>query len=111
MIRNFVLEQIEKDVRIIDKEYLPRWDKYKTAPYEIDCLRLAEYGTEKIFVVAAQGQDVIVYDDVEEEFGIGTIDPDGILRHWEIYAGIDSCIKCFPGGIFYSAKQSLLPKT
>jgi hypothetical protein len=69
----------------------------------VNCIRSEGYEPEQVYVVAREGNEVILFDDVEEEFGIGGIGQDGVLKEWNIYAGLDSCIKCFPGGEFYES--------
>jgi len=35
-----------------------------------------------MWVVARSGERVLLYDSVEEEFGTGVVDHDGVLRDW-----------------------------
>jgi hypothetical protein len=42
-------------------------------------VRAVEFGDRTVFVVAESGNRAILYDDVEEEFGIGIIDG-GVLK-------------------------------
>ncbi len=92
---------LASEVNLIDPDFLARWDRFKIEPEAVNCIRSEDYGLEQIGVVARRGDEVILFDDVEEEFGIGTVGKDGVLRDWTIYAGLDSCIKCFPGGEYY----------
>ena len=48
--------------------------------FEQSCFRSENYGTEKVFAVARAGKRVLFFDDVEDEFGVGGPDKDGILR-------------------------------
>jgi hypothetical protein len=38
-----------------------------------------------MFCVAQDGSRVLIYDDVEEEFGTGVLDVDDVLRDWGTY--------------------------
>jgi hypothetical protein len=56
------------------------YEKHAVAPYEQRCLRSADSGIERIFVAARNGSQLLFFDDVEEEFGVGVPDNDAILR-------------------------------
>jgi hypothetical protein len=45
---------------------------------EAPCFRSEQYGVERVFV----RDDLIMFDEVEEEFAVGKSDSDGILRNW-----------------------------
>lgn len=49
---------------------------------EYPCFRTEQYGNESVFVVARSGEQVILFDDVEDEFGIGRPNDEGVLREW-----------------------------
>ena len=51
---------------------------------EQPCLRSEQYGTERVFVVARSGSQLIIFDDVEDEFAVGAPSEDGILREWKL---------------------------
>jgi hypothetical protein len=56
------------------------YQRYAIEPYEQQCWRCAEYGIERVFVIAKNGNQLLFFDDVEEEFGVGVPDSDGILK-------------------------------
>jgi hypothetical protein len=99
--KEYLLNDLDKEIQGIDPMFLQRWDKYKVSPSTITCKRTKDYGNENIYIVARYNNEVILYDDVEEEIGMGIIDPDGLLREWSILGSLDTCIKCFPGGSYY----------
>jgi hypothetical protein len=53
-------------------------------PEQIRCVRALPAGgvaePEAIFGVARSGARVVVFDDVEKEFGIGVVEHDGVSR-------------------------------
>jgi hypothetical protein len=60
-----------------------------TAPItEKPCFRTKQYGIERVFVIASSGQDLLFFDDVEDEFAIGVADEDGVLRDWGLYGDL-----------------------
>jgi hypothetical protein len=55
--------------------------KVRAVPiFEQPCLRSEDYGIEKVFAVARAENRVLFFDDVEDEFGVGIPDNDGVLR-------------------------------
>jgi hypothetical protein len=55
--------------------------KVHTVPiFEQPCLRGENCDVEKVFAVARAENRVLFFDDVEEDFGVGVPDGDGILR-------------------------------
>jgi hypothetical protein len=60
---------------------LKAYDRYSTAPFEQSFLRDSLSSVERVFVVAKNGNRSLFFDDVEEEFGIGIPDSDGVLRN------------------------------
>ena len=75
---------------------LERFHRYRIEPRTYACVRTEQYGEEQIYAVAESGRSLIVFDDVEVEFGVGTSDTDGVLRTWSLYDSLLTCIKCFP---------------
>jgi hypothetical protein len=71
---------LKEEIAALTPEAARAYEKYAVAPYEQRCLRSADYGIERIFVVARNGSQLLFFDDVEEEFGVGVPDNDAILR-------------------------------
>jgi hypothetical protein len=40
---------------------------------------------EQVFVLAKNGNRLLYFDDIEEDFGVATPDEDGVLREWGNY--------------------------
>jgi hypothetical protein len=72
------LEELAPDTR---KAY----EAHATGVVEVPCYRSDLYGFERVFVVARHGNRVLAFDDVEDEFAVGELDSDGVLRHWGLY--------------------------
>jgi len=73
-----------------------RFNRDQIEPQAQKCLRTGNSGEELVYTVARRGHSFILYDDVEEEFGVGTSDHDGVLRRWSLYDSLRTCILCFP---------------
>jgi hypothetical protein len=66
------------------------WERYGLKPEHVPCERPAQDGPparDPIYLIARAGDEVLIYDDVEGEFGTGALDPDGVLRHWGTWGG------------------------
>jgi hypothetical protein len=89
------------EVERLDDETRPLWDRFGITPLQVKCVRIRADGTplepEPIFVVAREGNEVVVFDDVEEEFGTGVLNSDGQLRNWGTYGErLDWTLRRFP---------------
>ena len=62
---------------------------------EQPCSRSESYGEKKLFVFARDGKRLLLLDDVEEEFGIGVPDADGVLRQWNLYGPLSVALRNF----------------
>jgi hypothetical protein len=60
--------------------------------FEQPCFRSADYGNEKAFAVARAGNRVFFFDDVEDEFGVGVPDNDGVLRDLETFGSFVAAV-------------------
>lgn len=73
----------------LDSETRPVWDRFGVGELEqVRCVRAVSAGAiaepESLFVVARAGGQIVVFDDVEDEFGIGVVESDGVLRQWAL---------------------------
>jgi len=76
-----VNEIVTVDLKVCDTEQLATYTKYRVTPFLAPILRYGK--TEKVVVVARNGDQVIYYEDVEDGFNVSPMSPDGqILEHW-----------------------------
>lgn len=61
------------------------YDQYGVHPSYLPCLRDQGGARERVFVVAKNGNRLLYFDDVEEDFGVGIPDEDGVMREWVNY--------------------------
>jgi hypothetical protein len=71
----------DEEVALLSQEALRILKVHSVPIFEQPCFRSEDYGTEKVFAVAQAGNRVLFFDDVEEDFGVGVPDSDGILRN------------------------------
>jgi len=55
---------------------------FRCNPSIVPCVRAGRPDRDSMWVVARAGERVLLYDSVEEEFGTGLVDRDGVLRDW-----------------------------
>ena len=60
------------------------------------CHRSEQHGIEHIFVVARAGVRLLLSDDAEDEFAVGEVDADGVLRKWDLYGELVFALRNFP---------------
>lgn len=76
---------LSEQVSAFDSDVAGRWARYGIEPQHVPCIRDGSGEPEPIFVVARAGSEVLIYDDVEDRFGTGVLDSDGVLRRWGTY--------------------------
>ncbi len=87
---------IKEETALFDSNAQGRWTRYSISPYHGNIFRLADSGPEQVFIVAQDGNSVVFYDDVEEEFGTGQVDPEGLIEHISLYGDLRFAIFDFP---------------
>lgn len=70
-----------------------KFEQHKVQPYQLSCVRTATTGPELVFVVAQAGRIVLIFDDVEEEFGVGSISPGNVLKEWQLCGSLETALK------------------
>lgn len=71
---------LRKEIETLPTEVLRIYKQYAVVPFEQPCFRDSEYPNERVFVAARAGDRLLFFDDVEEDFGVGIADSDGVLR-------------------------------
>jgi hypothetical protein len=72
---------VAKDLKDCDADQIATFDKYRVEPFSAPIVRNGQ--TERVVVVARNGDQVIYYEDVENGFNVSPISPDGrVLEHW-----------------------------
>ncbi|MFC4310354.1 hypothetical protein ACFPN2_14775 [Steroidobacter flavus] len=61
------------------------WSRYRVGVRTAPIVRSQEYGAEQVFVVAVIGDRILLFDDVEDEFGVARLPPDKPLEDYGTY--------------------------
>jgi hypothetical protein len=72
------------------------WSRYKVSLRGATVFRSETYGTENVFVVAAEGAAVIFFDDEEDEFAVGRVDEHGSIKNWGLCGELRYALRGFP---------------
>ena len=64
---------IASEVQDFDAEKLALWDRLRVPLEKVSVVRSEAWGEEYVFVVARRGHEVLYFDDVEDEFAVGTV--------------------------------------
>jgi hypothetical protein len=88
---------LDPEIAALPKETLEVLSLHAVNVFEQPCFRDSSYGIEKVFVVARAGTRLLFYDDVEEEFGIGVPDSDGVLQVSELCGPLAAAIRALVG--------------
>jgi hypothetical protein len=76
---------LREEIGALRPEVLRLYEQYAVRPFQQPCLRDQNCTIEQVFVVAKNGNRLLYYDDVEEDFGVAIPDEDGTLRNWGNY--------------------------
>lgn len=90
------LEDLRILLRTSVDELLPAtreaFERAAVGPYEVNCVRVSEAGPERVFVVARLANKVLIFDDVEDEFGVGSLTAEGGLLEWELEGSLETAL-------------------
>jgi hypothetical protein len=69
------------------------FDKIKIKLHREDCIRNNLQEINGLYIVAKYRQKKLIYDDVEDEFGITKSNNNNIIEHWDLFPTLESAIK------------------
>ncbi len=90
-------EILGDEVANLPPDALKVYEGYATGVVKQLCDRGEQYGIEQVFVVARAGARLLLFDDSEDEFGIGVPDHDGVLRNWDLYGELVFALRNLKG--------------
>ena len=74
--------RLRTEVAALPADVLNIYKQHAITIAEQPCFRSEQYGAERVFVVARSGLQLLIFDDVEDEFAVGAPSDDGVLREW-----------------------------
>ena len=95
-------EILAEEVTSLPPDATKIYADYGIGVVEQPCDRGEQHGIEHVFVVARAARAAVrllLFDDAEDEFAVGELDTDGVLRRWDLY------------GDLVFALRNLLPST
>jgi hypothetical protein len=91
-----VRRRLKEEIAQLPPEALRIYQACASGVVEQPCYRSEHYGIERVFVIARDGDRVLIFDDVEAEFAVGIPDKDGVLRDWELHGPLKVAVKSLP---------------
>ena len=73
---------LKAEVAALPADVLNIYKQHAITIAEQSCFRSEQYGMKRVFVVARSGSQLLIFDDVEDEFAVGEPSDDGVLREW-----------------------------
>src|SRR5258706_627432 len=70
---------ISAAVQEFDAERLDNWNRFRIPLMQASIHRSPAWGEEHVFLVARRGDEVLFYDDDEDEFAVGHLSSDGVV--------------------------------
>lgn len=70
--------------------------RYQVNPWLAIIRRSAQYGDERVWVVAQDGPLAVFLDDVEDEFAVGTLDAGNRLGDYAFVGNLTDALNGFP---------------
>jgi hypothetical protein len=86
--------RLTSEIAALPGDVLKIYQEHAVIIAEQPCFRTEQYGTERVFVIARSGSQLLIFDDVEDEFAIGAADDDGILRKWCLCGDLVDALRC-----------------
>jgi len=83
---------LKEEVKALTPTAMQIYARFAVPPFEQLCSRSVEYGVERVFVVARDENRLLFFDDVEEDFGVGIPDEDGILRDMDTFGPLVAAV-------------------
>lgn len=68
------------------------FEQLTVSPYQVNCRRPGLADPERVYVVAQSDRLLLIYDDVENRFGVGRATVDGNLLKWDRCGSLESAL-------------------
>ncbi|MDR0203496.1 MAG: hypothetical protein LBJ40_15210 [Delftia acidovorans] len=88
-LSNFIDAEIKKMPANLKLDF----DKIKVELHREDCIRNNLQEKNGLYIVANHRQKKLIYDDVEDEFGITKSYNNKIIECWDLFPTLESAIK------------------
>ena len=90
-------EILAAEVASLPQDALKTYESHRIDVVKQTCHRSEQYGIEHVFVVARAGVRLLLFDDAEDEFAVGEVDTDGVLRKWDLYSELVFALRNLTG--------------
>lgn len=86
--------QIEEAVFQMSEEARRKFESVRAPISKVECRRGSRYGEEQLFVLCRSGNKLLLFDDVEDEFGIAVFgfQGDAPLMEWKLFSTLEQAL-------------------
>lgn len=86
---------VRREIEHMGADARGKFSQVRIPPRRLACRRSEQYGDEWLIAVARLGNRVIVFDDVEDEFGIAELcgNPPEVLHDWRLVGTLECALK------------------
>lgn len=84
--------RIENEICDMSQTERDEFERARIKPRLIKCKR-GGFTAEKIYAVAESNGNLIVFDDVEDEFGVGAAQENGSLEEWSLFGRLADALR------------------
>jgi len=89
---------LSREIAEFEERDVELWSRFRVDIRTAPILRSEQFGIENVFVVAAVGERILFFDDVEEEFGVARLPDSGPIEdygtHGELRSALQGLARC-----------------
>lgn len=86
---------VQEAVARMSPEDAKKFARIQTPIHAIRCRHRGDLPEENIFLVARVGSKVLVFDDVEDQFGVGDLAQSDVLEQWDLLGDLSFALTRF----------------
>lgn len=93
--------EVEQALAAMPEEARRQFAGIRISPLKLRCQRNGLAGEETLYAIAGRGRQYIVYDDVEDDFGLAVFsssDRDETLRFWVLAGALSNALRVLESG-------------
>ncbi|MDR0633958.1 MAG: hypothetical protein LBF91_03160, partial [Azoarcus sp.] len=93
--------EVEQALATMPEEARRQFADIRISPLKLRCQRNGLIGEETLYAIAGRGRQYIVYDDVEDDFGLAVLsssDRDETLRFWVLAGALSTAMRVLESG-------------
>lgn len=92
--KNELATHLQEELEKMSSDLKGKFAAIQTPLYQVPCDRGGSYSNEKIFVLGSTEDKILVFDDVEDEYGVADRleNPGTMLHQWQLYGALETAL-------------------